>query len=766
MRWQWLLIGVLGLIGAAVVVVYIVVSSYDFNALKPWLVQTVKEHTGQELTLGGDLAVQFGLTPALGVENVSLHNAPWGSRPELATLKRLEIQVALVPLIRGELVFKRLRLVEPDVWLETDPSGQSNVVFMSKKQEPQTVPEAPPQAGMALPALTANQVQIDRGRLVFKDGRTGTMQTVTLERMRAEGSGPQAPTQVALRGAYNEQPFTVKGTLGSLAALVDAQQPWPLTLRAAVGETTVTVDGTLQDVLHARGVTLTVAAHGPSVAALAQLAGVRHLPELGAFKVAFTAADAGDTLAIQQFDADIGSAALAHLTLVGTMRDVWAQRGLEARFTVQGQDLSRLQKFFGTTFPIQGPFAISGRTADVGPQAYEVSQLQARLPHLDVSGTVALNLAGARPQLTARLASDKVDLRPFLPQEKGNKEPQTSKDRLFSQEPVPLDGLYLADVTLAFSARQFLTPRLVLDDLTAHLVLQEGHLVVQPLQARMGGGSLHGSVTVQPRGETPQVALALKMHQVDVGRIARELHASEKLTGQLDATIDVQGKGKSVATVMAGLKGTTALVMGKGQLANEYIELLGADLATSLFRLVNPFAKEQPVTEINCLVSRFAMQDGLAQSTALVLDTRHMSVVGEGQVNLKTEGLDIALRPSPKEGAGVSGLGQVGLSLSELARPFKLGGTLAHPALTVDATQAALAVGKSIGGALLFGPVGIAAALLRGSSAGQENACLQAIEAAKTGVQPAAAKPREGLKDTVEQATEDIGTGLKKLFGR
>jgi hypothetical protein len=114
----------------------------------------------------------------------------------------------------------------------------------------------------------------------------------------------------------------------------------------------------------------------------------------------------------------------------------------------------------------------------------------------------------------------------------------------------------------------------------------------------------------------------------------------------------------------------------------------------------------------------------------------------------------------------VSGIGKVGLSLSELARPFKLGGTLAHPALTVDATQAALTVGKSVGGAVLFGPVGIAAALLSGSSAGHENACLQAIEAAKTGVKPAAAKPLEGLKDTVEKATEGVGTGLKKLFGR
>jgi hypothetical protein len=165
-------------------------------------------------------------------------------------------------------------------------------------------------------------------------------------------------------------------------------------------------------------------------------------------------------------------------------------------------------------------------------------------------------------------------------------------------------------------------------------------------------------------------------------------------------------------------------------------------------------------------VSRFDITDGIAQSSALVLDTHHMSVVGEGQVNLKTEGLNLSLQPSPKAGAGVSDIGKVGLSLSELVKPFKLGGTLAHPSLAVDATQAALTVGKSLGGAVLFGPAGIATALLSSSSADQKNPCLQAIEAAKTGVKPAGDQSLEELKETMEKATEGIGTGLKKLFGK
>jgi hypothetical protein len=80
--------------------------------------------------------------------------------------------------------------------------------------------------------------------------------------------------------------------------------------------------------------------------------------------------------------------------------------------------------------------------------------------------------------------------------------------------------------------------------------------------------------------------------------------------------------------------------------------------------------------------------------------------------------------------------------------------------------QAALTVGKSVGGTLLFGPAGIAAALLSGNRDGHENACVQAIEAAKAGVKPTGTKPLEGLKNNVEKATEGLGTQLKKLFDR
>jgi hypothetical protein len=206
--------------------------------------------------------------------------------------------------------------------------------------------------------------------------------------------------------------------------------------------------------------------------------------------------------------------------------------------------------------------------------------------------------------------------------------------------------------------------------------------------------------------------------------------------------------------------------MGKGRIHNRYIDLLGSDLSTGLFRMLNPFEKNSDYTRVNCFVGAFNMKNGLARATTLVLNTQYMVVVGSGTINLRTERLNLSLKPVPKEGIGADLFGRLGISAGELTRPFKLGGTLAHPRLVIDPAQTALTLGKTIGSVVLFGPAGIAAALAGGAS-DNENSCAAAIARAKKGVR---FEKRKGLPGKAEEKAgevlEDIGDRLKDLFGK
>jgi uncharacterized protein involved in outer membrane biogenesis len=342
------------------------------------------------------------------------------------------------------------------------------------------------------------------------------------------------------------------------------------------------------------------------------------------------------------------------------------------------------------------------------------------------------------------------------------------RKKVFPADPLPLDALKHADATIKFRAGQVILPQMALNDLTTDISLKKGHLKVKPLKATIGGGTLDGRLELEPRGKAALMEAELKVDRLDLGKMLKDLEVTEALEGNLDVDVGVKGSGRSVAALMAGLDGETSVVMGKGSVDNKYIGLLGTDLSSGVLRLLNPFQEGEKHTVINCFVSRFDIKDGLAKSTALVFDTSSMTVVGKGNVNLKTEKLDLSIKPAPKEGIA----GTVGLSLTELAKPFKLGGTLAKPSLKIDPAQTALTIGKAFGGMTLFGPVGIVSALASGP-AGDENRCLAAIEAAKKGGEVPEEKKPEEKKGVVEKTTEGVEEGLegigdqfKKLFGK
>jgi hypothetical protein len=137
-----------------------------------------------------------------------------------------------------------------------------------------------------------------------------------------------------------------------------------------------------------------------------------------------------------------------------------------------------------------------------------------------------------------------------------------------------------------------------------------------------------------------------------VASLLKDLGTQQVLEGKVSAEVDLNGKGRSIAEWMGGLNGRTFVTMGKGRLNNKYLNLIGADMAESILRLVNPFKKGEDFTPVNCLVNGFDIQNGLAVCKALVLDTQVMSVMGEGNVNLKEERLNLSIHPTPKEGLG------------------------------------------------------------------------------------------------------------------
>jgi len=832
MRWKWILGIAVFLVVAVIVATYAILSSYDFNDLKPQIARMVKDTTGRELYLGGNLDLEIGLIPALVIEDVSFQNVSWGSRPELVKIRRLEVQVAVLPLLRRVVQVKRLVLVEPDILIETNSAGKSNLKFetIKKRKAAKSVAEAPAYVKSILSALTFNDIRIEKGRLAFKDGQSGRAYTVTLERATAVAR-IDGPVALKLNGGYNRKPFRVKATLGSLTALTDPDKTWPVKLTSQIAGSTVTIDGVARDPIKGKGLAITVTGTGRSIPEILKLFNITYIPDLGPFDVTAKLTDPEGRLGLEDIDLKVGGEDRVQARFTGSIRDLIKGKGLaitvtgtgpsipeilkqynityipdlgpfdvtakltdpegrlgledidlkvggedrvQARFTgsindltaikgmnlsfdIQGKDLVNLEKITGKPMPLNGPFSVSGNAVALSAKAYKISDLKALIQESDLNGSLEINLAGKKPRITADLSSQKLDLRPLLSKkesktgepEKDSAELPPRKGKVFPDTPLSLEVLKQVDAEVELKAKQLLLPLLFLSDTTAHMVLEDGHLTVTPLKLVMGGGTLDGHFDLNVQGKVAQVATALKIDQYELGSMLKKLGINDSLQGNMDMDFDLKSRGSSIAELMSGLNGKTMMVMGDGSINLKAVKLLGTDLSSGLLRLLNPLKKEEKYAKINCFAGGFDIKNGLAQSSALVLDTSQVRVFGYGKIDLKTEEIDLSFKPSPKKGVGINGLAKFTLSFGELTRTLKFKGTLSNPSLSIDPTGSIITLGKAIGGVALFGPFGVAAVLANGQL-GDKDTCVAIIEAAKKEFQKSEAEKSEEKKSVID----------------
>lgn len=109
---------------AILVVIVVTIRVVPGNYYKDLISAAVKSSTGRELTIG-DLDVRLGSRVGFIATDVSLSNAPWGSRPQMFTGRLVAAELALRPLL-SRVLDLRLVLKVPDLLLETDSDGQGN----------------------------------------------------------------------------------------------------------------------------------------------------------------------------------------------------------------------------------------------------------------------------------------------------------------------------------------------------------------------------------------------------------------------------------------------------------------------------------------------------------------------------------------------------------------------------------------------------------------------------------------------------------------
>lgn len=577
--------------------ILLLIALWDWNWFKGPVERAVQAKTGRALHIG-NLDVDLGRVTTIRADSITFANAQWARQPKMASADRVEIDVRVLPLLRGSVQLPEIRLTRPDALLQTAPKADQagNWDFMGESSggEP----------------LQLRRLHIDDGRLQFLDERGRTNIQVAVRSGEPKQADAAPPLLVSGKGSWQGNAFTLNGNTESPLELTNSGHPFRIHLDGRAGATRAVASGTLINPF-----------------------------QFQTFKL---------------------------------------------RFRLSGQDLEDLYPLVGIALPSTPPYRLDGQLSR-DHQVWGYEKFSGTVGDSDLGGDVKVEVGGERPRLTANLVSKRLDfddLAGFVGappktggDETANAEQKAEAARLAAKPtvlpdtPYDLGKLRAMDADVRLKAQRINAPSLPLDDMDAHLFLDDGLLRLEPLNFGVAGGDIRSTIRMDAR--RPQIATSLKasVRRVQLGQLFPDAKLAEQASGGIGGEIDLTGNGNSIAAMLGSSDGTVAVGMGKGHVGNLIMELAGLDVAESLKFL---FTGDKQIP-LRCAFADFGVKDGLMDSKALAVDTTDTLIIGEGTVNLKNEQMDLLLKPRPKD-----------ISILALRSPLRINGTFKDPGFRPD----------------------------------------------------------------------------------
>jgi uncharacterized protein involved in outer membrane biogenesis len=224
---------VLGLI--ALIAIGVGVLLANANILRKPINEIVSRKLDRSFAINGDLRLRLFPHAQVEVNDVSLANAGWGSRPAMARLDRALIGIELLPLFHKRVVLPEVQLTQPDILLERDVDGEPNWAFGNQTDKNANASSNPPEI---------RSLWIKQGKVAFRDPESKTDVALTIDSDQSP-EDQEVMLRFAGEGSLRDETFHLRGRAGSLLDLKESGKPYKLDVTASAGATKASFDGTL-----------------------------------------------------------------------------------------------------------------------------------------------------------------------------------------------------------------------------------------------------------------------------------------------------------------------------------------------------------------------------------------------------------------------------------------------------------------------------------------------------------------------------------------
>ena len=653
-----------------IVVLIVVIATFDWNRLKPTINQKVSTELNRPFAIRGDLGVvwerQKGETgwrswvpwPHVHADDVILGNPPDIPEITMVHLPRVEATLAPLSLLTKTVYLPWIKLQKPDARLIRLSEKTNNWTFDFADSKDKEAAAKPSSWSFRL-----DNIIFDRGRVTIDDtvskanleifvdplGKALPFSEVTGAKGKDDkGKVGDYVFGLKAEGRYNDQPLKGSGKIGGMLALRSAGTPFPVQVYFRSGNT----------------------------------------------RVAF----------------------------VGTVSDPMKMGGVDLRLKFSGDSLGELYELTGVLLPDTPPFETDGHlVAKIDPEkssVYDYRDFNGRIGDSDIHGSLTYSTGKPRPKLEGDMESRQLrlaDLGPLIGVDsgKGTKAQKVRKEAPPSGKVLPNDRFEtdkwdVMDADVRFKGRRIEHgSSLPLSDLSTHIILKNADLQLKPLKFGMAGGTISANIKLEGDKKPMRGQAEIQARRLKLKQLMPDVELMQKTLGEMNGDATIRGTGNSVAALLGNGNGNLKLLMNDGLVSRNLMEILGLNVGNFLVGQI--FGDDE--VRVNCAAANIDLVNGVARPQIFAFDTENAVINITGTASMASEQLDLTINPESK-----------GIRIVTLRSPLYVRGSFKDPDAGVKAGPLIARGAVAAALATLVTPAAALLALISPSE-GQANQC-------------------------------------------
>jgi AsmA protein len=692
---KFALIGLASLVGLVLIVVAIVAATFNPNDYKPLIIKLVQEKKQRTLAIPGDIKLTFfpKIGANLGKVSISEHNG----EGQFAAMNSARISLALLPLLRKELVVDQVKADGVRAYLKRFKDGHTNFDDLLSKEEQQ------PQQQIK---FDIDGVSITDAALTFDDemqGRRIELTKASLSTGRiADGkptdvafksdlksTSPKADVHVELKSGLTfeleQKHYVLKGLgldlTGQVADLSDIKARLSGNADLKPAATQFDLDGLAftAKAKQGKGV-VDVKLDVPQLKVGERDIAAKKME--GRIKLAQDGRVIEALFSLPSFEGTAQGFKIASINLDGTLKEGATNAQMKVSGALSG-DLEK-QLFSSPQLTIaldgkQGDTLIKGTlatpfSANLKTQIIELSHLIAdfTLPN-PAGGTLAFKADGAAnanlakqtmaanfsgkldqsaitaklglsrfspPAYTFDIAIDQIDVDRYLA--KSSAPSSAAKQGGTAEKPIDLTGLKDLNANGNIRIGSLKAANVRASNVRVEIHAADGKVNISPLSANLYEGSVAGALSLTA-ASPPRFSIKQNLTGIRVGPLLKDAIDKDPIDGKGNVALDVTTQGGTVTQLKKGLNGTANLDLRDGSIRGinvaQAIRVAKTKLAGQSDSQGGTGSAAEK-TDFSEFTGSFKIVNGVAHNDDLSAKSPLIRLGGNGDINLGEDRLD------------------------------------------------------------------------------------------------------------------------------